>query len=447
MSPSSIIRKGVDLGLGRVRRILPGRPVVAPFDLVELCYFLLEELERFSGHRDLALILPDSEAGDFRVLASRGYHDRDLSLVRFARNASLVRHFSLHPVSIHYSALEKTPWFRLLGSQEEEGLAALMDSLILPLATARTLVGLLVVGHVNPVAHPRWGYLDPAVRRTRMASIIEEAQIFHQLKLQGQVSPQHREYPTRGEYIEKLSKTAVGIAHDLKNTLAVIVTRSHLIEDGDNIAEAHQHTLAIRQAAMYGAESLRGIDDPAVSEADIQARSVDVNEIIRSTLSAMEPEWRQGRISPMSPTGHLRHPYGSPGPPTDSAGAHGLYGNLAVTLCPAGRVLASAAEMRRALTNLIANAIDAIPTDGGRIEISSGNDGGWATIGIKDNGPGLSPEIQDRIFDPFFTTKGQEGRGLGLGISRDIISNYGGRLEVSSEEGCGSTFTISLPLA
>ena len=109
--------------------------------------------------------------------------------------------------------------------------------------------------------------------------------------------------------------------------------------------------------------------------------------------------------------------------------------------------MASAAEMRRALTNLIANAIDAIPTDGGRIEISSGNDGGWATIGIKDNGPGLSPEIQDRIFDPFFTTKGQEGRGLGLGISRDIISNYGGRLEVSSEEGCGSTFTISLPLA
>ena len=82
----------------------------------------------------------------------------------------------------------------------------------------------------------------------------------------------------------------MGIAHDLKNTLAVIVTRSHLIEDGDNIAEAHQHTLAIRQAAMYGAESLRGIDDPAVSEADIQARSVDVNEIIRSTLSAMEPE-------------------------------------------------------------------------------------------------------------------------------------------------------------
>ncbi len=69
-------------------------------------------------------------------------------------------------------------------------------------------------------------------------------------------------------------------------------------------------------------------------------------------------------------------------------------------------------------------------------------------IHVRDNGPGLTPEERRHLFDPFYSAR-QAGRGLGLGLSKAwrIVSNYGGRIEVESQPGCGATFTIVLGLA
>jgi len=96
-------------------------------------------------------------------------------------------------------------------------------------------------------------------------------------------------------------------------------------------------------------------------------------------------------------------------------------------------------------TNIIKNALDAMPK-GGRLEISADLKDSIVEISFKDTGPGIPDEIKERIFEPFFTTKSiNKGTGLGLAICTEIISKYGGRIEVQSAIGIGSTFNILIP--
>jgi signal transduction histidine kinase len=104
-------------------------------------------------------------------------------------------------------------------------------------------------------------------------------------------------------------------------------------------------------------------------------------------------------------------------------------------------------ELRQVLTNLIANAIDAMDNNG-QLRLTIASAGGAAHIRIADNGCGIPPEYRQRIFEPFFTTKGEKGIGVGLWVSKSIVEKLGGKLDVASstEQGLsGTTLLISLP--
>lgn len=71
----------------------------------------------------------------------------------------------------------------------------------------------------------------------------------------------------------------------------------------------------------------------------------------------------------------------------------------------------------------------------------------WVTMTVKDNGLGIAPKDKERIFEPFFTTKGNTGgTGLGLSVTYGIVTDHGGAIQVESEPGNGSTFTVWLPI-
>ncbi|MGB8635116.1 MAG: ATP-binding protein [Rhodanobacteraceae bacterium] len=104
-------------------------------------------------------------------------------------------------------------------------------------------------------------------------------------------------------------------------------------------------------------------------------------------------------------------------------------------------------ELNQVWTNLIHNAIQAMDQNG-TLTIGLCQEGEYALISVGDTGCGISPDLRERIFDPFFTTKpAGEGTGLGLDIVRKIVENHGGRIEVESEVGRGSTFIVRLPIA
>lgn len=106
-------------------------------------------------------------------------------------------------------------------------------------------------------------------------------------------------------------------------------------------------------------------------------------------------------------------------------------------------------KIKQVLLNLLMNACQAMPTDGGRVEITSLRSaaGDRALVLICDNGRGIAPGNLARIFEPFFSTKGTgEGSGLGLAVSYGIIKEHGGEIEVESRAGEGACFTIEFPL-
>ena len=112
-------------------------------------------------------------------------------------------------------------------------------------------------------------------------------------------------------------------------------------------------------------------------------------------------------------------------------------------------VLANAIRLEQVVLNLLLNALDAVgETEAPVVRISARAVGGRVEIDVEDNGPGIPSDLHERIAEPFFTTKQTgEGLGLGLSISRTIVSEFGGALTFSSREGRGSTFTIALPAA
>jgi CheY-like chemotaxis protein len=108
-------------------------------------------------------------------------------------------------------------------------------------------------------------------------------------------------------------------------------------------------------------------------------------------------------------------------------------------------VQGSAAQLRELMTNVIFNAVDALPT-GGTIRLRVAAEDGQGIIEVTDSGVGMSAEVQARVFEPFFTTKGEGGTGLGLAMVFGIVEQHGGRVEVRSAPGEGTTVRSSFPL-
>ena len=101
--------------------------------------------------------------------------------------------------------------------------------------------------------------------------------------------------------------------------------------------------------------------------------------------------------------------------------------------------------LRQVLLNLTLNAIDVTP-EGGRVMLEARADESSVAIDVRDEGPGVPPELRERLFEPFFSTKGNERPGgLGLGISRRLVEGAGGRIEVLEADGGGSIFRVHLP--
>jgi len=109
------------------------------------------------------------------------------------------------------------------------------------------------------------------------------------------------------------------------------------------------------------------------------------------------------------------------------------------------RIQADGEQLRRAIGNLVLNAIDAMPR-GGVLRIASSRQDGYVRLSVSDTGMGLTEEECARLFTPYYTTK-QHGTGLGLAIVQSVVSDHGGKISVLSSPGNGATFIIELPVS
>ncbi len=254
----------------------------------------------------------------------------------------------------------------------------------------------------------------------------------------------HRELEAQllqSQKLAALGQMAGGIAHDFNNLLQSILGYTQLIrrhlDDPERVLRGLE---VIETSATDGAETVRRIQEFARQRPDEEFVPVEVNSVIREAVTITRPRWEERMAE------------------------RGVRLDLTLNLSVVPAVSGRPAEIREVLTNLILNAIDAMPR-GGVLTISTRVASGhpliagepaasdhWlpapdlVEISVADTGVGIPDEVRQRIFDPFFTTKGEAGTGLGLSVSYSIIRRHGGEIQVESQVGQGTKFTIFLPV-
>ena len=237
----------------------------------------------------------------------------------------------------------------------------------------------------------------------------------------------------QSEKLKSLGELAGGVAHDFNNVLAAILGRVQLLKmqfnPPDGIQEQRKSMLnliksleIIEKASFDGAETVRRIQEFARKRADDKDfTQIEINELLENSLEFTRMRWK------------------------DQTESKGISVDIQREFSQLAPTLGSASELREVFTNIINNAIDAMP-EGGTLKITTCKEDDLIVINIADTGVGIPEGVVDRIFDPFYTTKGVRSTGLGMSISYGIINRHKGTIGVESREGQGTTFTIKLPV-
>lgn len=227
------------------------------------------------------------------------------------------------------------------------------------------------------------------------------------------------------ERLRALGMMAGGIAHDFNNALTMMLGYGELLlpwlqEHASPRELAYlNHIIDAAQDATHVVSRLRDFYRPAENNEIREA--VQLHEIAATAISFTAPKWK----------GRCR--------------AEGVQIEVRAELDEVPPVAGNGAELREVLTNLIFNAVDAMPS-GGTITIATRCDDAGVVVAVTDSGLGMTETERARCLEPFFTTKGERGTGLGLSVVYGIVQRHGGTIEIASAKGRGSTFSIRLPV-
>ncbi len=227
------------------------------------------------------------------------------------------------------------------------------------------------------------------------------------------------------ERLSALGQMASGIAHDFNNALAPILGFADLLvrlpENRNNPETLTSYLEYIRIGAGDAAAVVRRLREFYRGREEEDAfQPIDLREVVEQTVSLTQPRWK------------------------DQTQAQGRTVRIDTRLASVAPVMGDESQLRELLTNLIFNAVDAMP-NGGSICIATGTDGTHAILEVSDEGTGMPEEVRQHCLDPFFTTKGEKGTGLGLSMVYGITKRHHGSLEIESEVGKGTTFRMRLP--
>ena len=225
----------------------------------------------------------------------------------------------------------------------------------------------------------------------------------------------------RTERLRAVGELSAGVSHNLNNILTGVLVPAQmlrmatedpgLLEFVDSIVTAGQRA---RDLAHRLHLSVHGVEEDRFEE-------VAVNASIREAVQAASPRWK------------------------DEVELKGLSIDVRTELREVPAIRGTRSRLHDLLINLLFNAVDALP-EGGSVAIETSPREDHVELTIADTGIGMDEETRRRIFEPFFTTKAQVGTGLGLSTVYNTVNQWGGKIDVESGPGQGTTFTLWLPL-
>jgi signal transduction histidine kinase len=259
----------------------------------------------------------------------------------------------------------------------------------------------------------QYRHLQETVRQLRQTQIELKARMDAQRAAENRL--------VQAAKLAAVGEMAAGIAHELNNPLTTVTGFTELVLDELPAGAQHRTELEmVQREARRAIDVVRRLLD--FSRQGERSRSrADLNEIVEDVVAL---------------THHLIQTSG-----------------VQLILEQGGDlpwVSVDRNQLKQVLLNLIHNALQAMPTGGSlylSTQAAARDERSWVTIAVRDTGIGISAKDMDRVFEPFFTTKGDRGgTGLGLSVTYGIVTDHGGIIDVDSQPGVGSTFTVWLPI-
>jgi signal transduction histidine kinase/ActR/RegA family two-component response regulator len=312
----------------------------------------------------------------------------------------------------------------LCAALRDEGFGS---ALLVPLATEGSPLPVLLLASRQPVAFASAevdvvgglaSHLSAALQGARLNDRLHDAF--------GELQRTH-DYLVRSEMLRVAGEMASGVAHEFNNVLGAILGRAQLLclqaASGALPTEELIESLAIiERAALDGRETGRRLRQFGRAQDSGSVEPVDLDRALRDAVEFTRPRWE------------------------NEAQAAGRRIDISVESRPGIVVRARGHEMREVFTNLILNAVDALP-QGGHVRLAAFHDSGRVVTTVEDDGVGMTEEVRQRAFEPFFSTKGPGGTGLGMSLVYGILQRCDGTIDVQSSPGEGTRITVSFPAA
>ena len=285
------------------------------------------------------------------------------------------------------------------------------DPLLRPLlfVAFATFISLLVALQLNRIEQERRAHAE-------LNAAYQKLKKYHQQLKESQ------EQLIQAEKLSSLGQLAASIAHEVNNPLAGILAYTQLLVRKiatDDIQKdvALNYLSKIERETTHSSKLIRNLLDFA-RQSPLTLNEVDLNDTVNQAFDLV----------------------------AHSAGSHNI--KVIKKLSPSlPKIMADFNQLQQVFTNIILNAIQAMP-QGGRLTVQTSASDNQVKVEVKDTGYGISPENMSKLFTPFYTTKEEvKGVGLGLAVAYGIIKRHHGTIEVQSKEGKGTTFTIRLPLS
>jgi PAS domain S-box-containing protein len=231
----------------------------------------------------------------------------------------------------------------------------------------------------------------------------------------------------REQKFRTLGSLAAGVAHNINNRLTPVLGWTEMLLERLAAGETLDHgelvhaLTVINQGAADSVGTVRRLQEYARPGRVKGPEAVQLRDVLEHLLALTRPQW------------------------DNEAARRGIRYEIDLRIEPAPAILAVASEIREAILNILENALAAMP-HGGRLTLHVRGGEDLAVLSISDTGQGMSEEVQRLAFEPFFTTRaGEGGSGLGLALAQEIIKRHGGAVALRSQEGVGTTFTLSFP--
>ncbi len=219
----------------------------------------------------------------------------------------------------------------------------------------------------------------------------------------------------RADRLAAMGELTAGVAHEVRNPLGIIRASVQLMEEGKpGQARVHEAAEVIKHEIDRLDRVIKALLDFGRPSAPT-LRPVDVREVMEEVILFTRKFADRSNVQITEV-----HPDDLP------------------------LIMADPEQLKQVFVNLISNAVQAMADEGGTLTIETGHEDEFVFVRFADTGPGIPPEMLGKVFDPFFSTR-DDGSGLGLTIVHRIVDEHGGHIEVASDSGNGTAFTIHLP--